>query len=85
MKHLYYGVEIYGERAFITRQSWSRGLFSVRSTCALTNGNGYGYEADTVEELLNGLPKIKAVSVRVFTNRKDLFKWLSEGIKLNDK
>jgi hypothetical protein len=72
----YYGVDMGGGRLFITRETFDKGNFTVRSTRNLTNANGYsGYSNPYLDGLIRMLV-VNDYKVYEFDSFDDLALWL---------
>lgn len=76
----YYGYQICQQKGVITRQNNDEGKFITQSISNLTNGNKYpDFTSDTLISLIEKLLQCKACEgVFMFSNKKELCKWLAE-------
>jgi hypothetical protein len=73
----YYGVFKGVRRGFITRRDYNRGLFFPITMYEATNGNHWGVEAHSIQELIHRLLKLE-YNVYQFDSSKELAAWLAE-------
>ncbi len=77
---LCYGIQNqFGEKGFIHRTEWGKGVYKSFCSIAITKGNNWDFltPTDNLEVLVQNVLHNK-FQVFVFEKERDLFKWLSE-------
>lgn len=72
----YYGAIVCGFSAFITREKYNSGYYSLRAFDGLTKGSGWDeYDNQNLQEMVSGLIKNGEV-IYEFDTHQELLEWL---------